>query len=190
MKRSVLFVDDEPQVLNAFKDALRKENLEIHTATSGKQGLEVLALQRVDVIISDEQMPGMSGSEFLSLARRIYPDTIRIILTGQASLDAAIRAINEGEVYRFLAKPCNLVDLSFTIRQALQTKDLARESAKLLVKSREQQALLTDLEREHPGITEVKRDSGGVLVLDEGDIGIDDLLDEIRTEVGSDESDR
>jgi two-component system probable response regulator PhcQ len=73
----------------------------------------------VDVVISDEKMPGMSGSEFLSLVRQEYPDTIRIILTGYGSLESAIRAINEGEIYRLFTKPCNVIDLAITIRLAL-----------------------------------------------------------------------
>jgi len=133
--------------------------------------------------VSDEQMPGMSGSVFLGLVREKYPDTIRIILTGQASLDAAIRAINEGEVYRFLTKPCNPVDLSFTIHNALQMKALVQESAKLLTRTRGQKALLDDLEMEHPGMTDVKRDASGAILLEEEDIDIDHLLEEIRSEL-------
>jgi DNA-binding NtrC family response regulator len=188
MKHKILFVDDEPQVLGGLKNALRKEPYEMLTATSGPQALEVLSSQPIDVVVSDEQMPGMSGSELLSLVRHKYPDTVRIILTGQASLDAAIRAINEGEVYRFLTKPCSPVDLAFTIRHALQLKNLARESSQLLMKTRKQQAVLRDLEKEYPGITEVKRDPTGAMILEEENIDIDDLINEIRDELRQDPS--
>jgi len=115
--------------------------------------------------------------------RQRYPQTIRIILTGQASLDAAIVAINEGEIYRFLTKPCHSADLAVTIRQALQVKDLTRQSAKLLTKARKQQKILDELERENPGITEISTDTDGVFLLETEVIDLDHLLDEIRTEV-------
>ncbi len=183
MKHTILLVDDEPQVLEALRTALHKAPYEILTATSGMEGMDILSRHRVDVVVSDERMPGMTGSVFLGMVLRKYPDSIRIILTGQASLDAAIRAINEGGVYRFLTKPCNPVDLSFTIHHALQMRDLARESARLLARTREQQALLDDLEKQYPGITRVGRDPSGAIVLDDEDIDTDYLLDEIRTEL-------
>lgn len=188
MKRIVLFVDDDPDVLRGLKAALRKEPYDIVTASSAQAGLDVLSRRRVDVVISDERMPGMSGSEFLSKVRQLHPDSVRIMLTGQASLDATIKAINEGEVYRFLTKPCNSADLAVTIRQALQARELARESAKLLRKARRQSTCLSDLEEEYPGITNVRRDSCGALLLDEGEVDIDKLLEEIRDEVQSDPS--
>lgn len=164
-KHKILFVDDEPEVLSALKNVFHRGPYEIVTAGSGREGLAVLAGQPVDVVVSDERMPGMSGTEFLSAVRRSWPETIRIVLTGQASMDAAIRAINEGEVYRFLTKPCNPVDLSYTIRHALQLKDLMRESAKLLSMSRRRNTVLDSLELAYPGITRVDRDSAGAIVL-------------------------
>jgi two-component system probable response regulator PhcQ len=107
MPRRVLFVDDEPHVTESLKRALRKEPYEVLSANSADEALEVLARQPVDVVISDEKMPGMQGSEFLAVVCKQYPETIRIIMTGHGSIEAAIRAINEGEIYRFLTKPCN-----------------------------------------------------------------------------------
>ena len=116
---TVLLVDDEPNVTDALKRLLRQEPYEILTAISAAAAQELLERNHVDVVISDEQMPGMSGSVFLSGVRKQYPHTIRMVLSGQASLEAAVRAINEGEVYRFFLKPCNATDLVITIRQAL-----------------------------------------------------------------------
>lgn len=175
---SVLFVDDEEGILKGFMLGLRKEPYKILTAISASDALEILSESRVDVVVSDERMPGMSGSELLSEIRRKYPDVIRIMLTGQISLEAAINAINEGEVYRLLTKPCSLVDLSCTIRQALQIKRLANESHRLLKKTRGQQDLLTDLEESHPGITQVQTDTKGAVILD----NIDSLIKEIENE--------
>jgi len=85
MARKVLFVDDELHVTEGLKRALRKEPYEIMSANSADKALEILARQPVDIVVSDEKMPGMSGSEFLTVVCRKYPDTIRIILTGHAS---------------------------------------------------------------------------------------------------------
>lgn len=179
-KRSnVLFVDDEPHILGGLRDALRKFPFTILTATGGAQALSLLESQEVDAVVSDERMPGMTGSEFLSIVRQKHPQTIRIILTGQASLPAAIRAINEGEVYRFLTKPCAAVDLAVTIQRALQLRNLARESARLLARTREQDRILLELEDKHPGISAVKRGQDGAIEVD--DIAdIDELVRQIE----------
>ena len=92
----------------------------------------ILAGNDIDVVVSDERMPGMTGSQFLSEVRKQWPNTIRMILSGQADLEAAVRAINEGEVYRFLLKPCHPKDLQMTILQGLQHKKLVAQSRRLL----------------------------------------------------------
>lgn len=178
---TVLFVDDEPQILGGLRDALRRYPFTTLLATSGIQALELLQTTDVDVVVSDERMPGMSGSEFLSQVRLRRPQTIRIILTGQASLESAIRAINEGEVYRFFTKPCNHVDLATTIQRAIQLRNLARESALLLAKSRAQDKALRDLEGRYPGISDVKRTGDGVITLEDATT-IDDLINQMELE--------
>jgi two-component system, probable response regulator PhcQ len=183
MAYTILFVDDEPLVTQALKRALHKEPYRILSANSAAQALEILARQSVDVVISDEMMPGMLGSEFLAVVYRDYPDTIRIILTGHANLKTAVRAINEGHIYRFLTKPCNEVELSVTLRQALQQKELMAKSRQLLHTVKHQYAILEDLEKAHPGITSVDRDSTGVIVLDEAETDLDGLIEEMQAEV-------
>jgi len=128
---TVLFVDDELAVLTGLKRALWKEPYLILTADSGAKALEVLAGTPVDVVISDERMPSMSGSAFLARVRELYPAIMRIMLTGEAGLPAAVRAINEGPLYRFLNKPLAPSELARTIRQALQMKALAEQSKDL-----------------------------------------------------------
>jgi len=132
---------------------------------------------------SDERMPGMSGSEFLAVVHQKYPTVISIILTGQASLEAAIRAINEGEIYRFLTKPCKGAELIVTLRHALQMKQLKEESQRLLAISRKQKSLLISLEQEHPGITKVNRTIDGRIIIDDNDLDISDLTTQIQHEV-------
>jgi DNA-binding NtrC family response regulator len=179
----VLFVDDEEALLEAMQVAMRKEPFEIVTASSAAQALEILATRAVDVVISDERMPGMPGSEFLSLVRQKFPDTIRLILTGQASLEAATRAINEGEIYRFLMKPCPLAVMAVTVKDALALRGLKRESSRLLATVKQQRVLLEDLEKDHPGITHVEKNLDGCIVLDVDDYDVDALISEIRAEL-------
>jgi len=179
---TVLLVDDEPNVTDALKRALRREPYEILTATSGAAALELLGRHHVDVVISDEQMPGMSGSVFLSAVRKQFPHTIRMILSGQASLEAAVRAINEGEVYRFFLKPCNPSDLAFTVQQALVHKRLEEQSRRLLRKYQRQASALARLEHQSPEIMRLDTDEQGAVVVDESDAECDvnELLSQIE----------
>jgi len=182
-KNRILFVDDEPNVTSALKRALRREPYEILSAISAKEGLEILARDPIDVVVSDEKMPGMSGSAFLGEICRKYPDTIRIMLTGQASLEAAIRAINEGEVYRFFTKPCNDADLAVTIRHALQQRDLVRQSRRLLRVCQEQAIALEELERQNPGLTRLETDKSGAIIVEEIKGDPEDLIRQIEREI-------
>jgi two-component system probable response regulator PhcQ len=167
---TVLLVDDEPKILSGLRVALRKYPFDILTADSAQAALALLDEQPVDVLVSDEQMPQVSGSQLLAIVRQQHPRTVRIILTGHASLDAAVRAINEGEVYRFLTKPCNPVELAVTIQQGVQLRELAQQSSRLLSRAQQQQAVLRDLESRHPGISELKVDAGGAILLEAGDV--------------------
>jgi len=187
MSHKILFVDDEPRVTKGLKHALFEEDYKILTANSGPEALEILRREPVDVIVSDEKMPGMSGTLLLSVIRRDYPDTVRIMLTGQASLEVAVRAINSGEIYRFLMKPCNGTDLAITIRQALQQRELLVESRKLLKMARQQSEYIKQLEASHPGIMEVKRDATGTIIIDDPAKDVDELIQEINTEVKNSE---
>lgn len=124
MPHTVLLVDDEPNVLAGLQRVFYREGYEILCANSGNEALNILRTKPVDVVISDQDMPGMTGTAFLAKVREEFPETIRFILTGKATLDHAIQAINTGAVSRFFTKPCNNIDLTVAIRQALQQKDL------------------------------------------------------------------
>jgi len=167
MRHSVLIVDDEPIITDMLKNVFSREPYGIITAASAEEALTILVREQVDVVISDEKMPGMPGSEFLSIVRQKYPDTIRMVLTGHGSLQSAIQAINEGKIYRFFTKPCNVFDLAITIRQALQQRDLMKESKRLLKMVKRQSALIEALEEQYPGITQVKRDVRGKIIIDD-----------------------
>ena len=184
----ILLLDDEPNVTAGLKRALHNEPWKILTAATVGGAFDILARESVDVIVSDERMPGMSGSQFLAEARKKHPNAIRMILSGQANLEAAVHAINEGEVYRFLLKPCNPADLRVTIRQALEHKQLVELSRKLLREYEKKQALLDELERANPGITRIDTDASGAICLDEEDdelaTDLADLLKEMQAHVG------
>src|SRR3984885_1383580 len=106
MNQRVLFVDDEPNVLEGIQRTLRKQ-VELQTASSGAEALRLIAeTGPFALVISDMRMPAMNGAQFLAKVREQEPDTVRMILSGHADLDATIAAVNEGHIYRFLSKPC------------------------------------------------------------------------------------
>jgi len=183
MSHKVLLVDDEVNVLDGLRRALCEEPYEIVTAMSGEEALSILEETSIDVVVSDHDMPGMTGVELLSRVHTFYPDTVRFMLTGKATLDVAIEAINKGAIGRFLTKPCNGVDLAVTIRHALMQKDLAAETRRLLKKVREQSVVLEDLERSHPGITRIERDEHGATSIDDVPEDLDDLIRASRKEL-------
>jgi response regulator RpfG family c-di-GMP phosphodiesterase len=104
-QRTLLLVDDEPGIRAALTRMLRPDGYRILTAATGSEGLEVLAVNQVQVIISDQRMPGMSGTEFLNTVKELYPDTVRIILSGYTDLAVVTESVNRGAVFKFLTKP-------------------------------------------------------------------------------------
>jgi DNA-binding NtrC family response regulator len=185
-KSKLLLVDDEPNLTAALVRSLDRNQFEIFTADSAQKGLLILAGNDIDVVVSDERMPGMTGSEFLTEVRKRWPSTIRMILSGQADLEAAVRAINEGEVYRFLLKPCHPTELQMTILQGLQHKKLVTQSRKLLQEHQKNVNILDELEKANPGITKVDMDEDGAIVMDEDSGGGEDvqsLLDDLEREM-------
>jgi two-component system, probable response regulator PhcQ len=184
MADTILIVDDEPAVTMGLRRSLRNEPYEIESRNSAKDALRLLGKKRVDVVISDEQMPGMSGSEFLSIVCRDYPDTIRIILTGHTNMDAIVKSINEGEIYRFLMKPCGRDELRITIRQALEQRQLRLLGRKALHTLQHQASMLKALEAQCPGVTSVERDETGVIILDDMHDNLDVLTQELTEILG------
>lgn len=116
--RTVLVVDDESNIQSAIQRLLRPERYRVLTAGSALEGLDLLAMNRVQVILSDQRMPGMSGTEFLDRVKELHPHTVRIILSGQADLAAVTSALNGGALYKFLSKPWDDDQLREQIRDA------------------------------------------------------------------------
>lgn len=130
-KRTLLLVDDEDSIVSSLKRLLRRDGYDIVTASSGPQGLQRLAEHEVDVILSDQRMPGMTGVEFLRRAKELYPQTIRMVLSGYTELQSITDAINEGAIYKFLTKPWNDEMVREHIKEAFQQKEMADENLRL-----------------------------------------------------------
>jgi CheY-like chemotaxis protein len=129
----ILCVDDEENILKAIVRSLRK-GYDITTAGSGREALDVLARAEAPfpVIVSDMRMPGMNGAAFLEEARRIHPDSVRLLLTGYADLDTVIAAVNKGHIHRFLGKPCPAETLHHALQDALRQHELVTGERVLL----------------------------------------------------------
>jgi DNA-binding NtrC family response regulator len=130
MDIGVLYVDDEVNNLNSFKAAFRRD-FNIYTASSAKEGRKILDNNEIGVIITDQRMPGMTGIEFLESIIAIYPDTIRILLTGFSDINAVMDAINRGQVYKYLVKPWQNDELKMYIENALEIYNLRKENKEL-----------------------------------------------------------
>ncbi len=132
MNEQVLFVDDEVNVLRAYKRALRKQ-FRLHTAASGREALEKLDEgNRFAVIVSDMRMPEMDGVTLLARFHQLSPDTVRIMLTGNSDQETAVKAVNEGDIFRFLNKPCPPEKLAEAIQAGLQQHRLITAERELL----------------------------------------------------------
>ena len=118
--QTLLVVDDEPHILTSISRLLRREGFQILTAQSPAEAFEHLAKHSVQVVLSDQRMPDMSGTEFFARVRQLYPDTIRIVLTGYTDLDSVTGAINRGAIYKFLTKPWDDDQLREQIREAFR----------------------------------------------------------------------
>ncbi len=167
MEDNILIVGDEIRIVSAIRRALIDEPYDVLSAGSGTEGLKVLESMPVKVVISDERMPGMTGSEFLGIVKRRYPRVIRIMLTGHASLEAAMKAVNDGEIYRFFTKPWNDLELRLAVRSALERFNLEEENRRLLGIVKRQAMELKVLEKRYPEITKLQRDERGNIVVDD-----------------------
>ena len=132
-KDVILFVDDEENILKSIKRSLIDEPYKILLANSGKEALDILSKNIVSVIVTDMRMPEMNGIELLEIVKKLYPNIVRIVLTGYAHVSTLIAAINSGQIYRYLIKPWKL-DSEFkpTLKQALEYHKLISERNEII----------------------------------------------------------
>jgi response regulator RpfG family c-di-GMP phosphodiesterase len=123
-QHTVLFVDDEENILHSLNRLLRKEGYRILTAGCGTDGLDILKENDVHLVVTDQRMPGMSGTEFLAKVKEKYPEVMRIVLSGYTEVDSITESINKGHIYKFMLKPWNDQNLKLEIKQALEQYDL------------------------------------------------------------------
>lgn len=131
--KNLLVIDDEPSILSSLRRQFRR-NYHVHIANSAQEGLEVMKKHPIQVIISDQRMPGMNGGEFFDKVKHEYPDATRLLLTGYADIQAVIEAINDGNIFRYITKPWDPVELDTIVREAfgrhnliVQNKDLVKQ---------------------------------------------------------------
>ncbi len=128
----VLLVDDEPRILTALRRTLQWDGYEILTANGPDEAIAIMNTDPVDVVLSDNMMPGMTGVELFERMHRQWPDTTRVMLTGLSDHEVALRALEQGAIFRFLTKPWDEVDLRITLRQAFAHRADKVESRHLL----------------------------------------------------------
>jgi response regulator RpfG family c-di-GMP phosphodiesterase len=148
---ALLFVDDEPGILSSLRRLFRPQGYRIYIAESGAAGLEILAKESIDLVISDMRMPEMDGATFLKEVRSRWPKVMRILLTGYADITSTVAAINHGEIYRYIAKPWDDNEIVTIVREALERMHLEKENQRLsaltLAQNDELKALNTSLEQ-------------------------------------------
>ena len=181
-KPRVLFVDDEPRVLSSMR-MLFRSSYEVYFADGGQKALDQLKIQPVDVIVSDQRMPGMTGIELLRAAREINPHAMRILLTGYSDLTAIIGSVNEGEIFRFVNKPWANEVLTSTVANAAAAARASRAVAQRASMQDTQPVPVFEaaVAAQPTAVVAPAADATGVLVLD------DDLAipGHIQTALGS-----
>lgn len=164
-KWSILIVDDDQYILDSLRRTLARDEFDLTCVNDPQSAIDLMSQEGFDLLLSDIDMPGISGHEVMKNAQRLQPKMIRVFVTGGAGMETAVRAINEGEVHRFVRKPFRAEDLRELVRAALDRKaelDLVSEASS---RTDRRKHLFEQLEIEHPGITEVKLDDDGVYLV-------------------------
>jgi DNA-binding NtrC family response regulator len=178
----VVCVDDDPDMLQAVTRCLRRLTADVRSTLSARQALEWIATLEVAVLVSDYEMPEMTGAKLAGEVKQIRPDTVRILLTGRRTLDTAIDGINQGEIFRFIQKPFDTDELRREVTAAIarhvelssinRDRDLVQRRARIEA----------ELEAEYPGIFDIVRDPDGAYLVEPGrwDDVVDPGFDAIR----------
>jgi DNA-binding NtrC family response regulator len=156
---TLLIVDDEAVILKSLRRIVRDDGYKVLTARDGEEALRIVSAEPVDVVLSDFDMPGMSGLDLMVRLRRNHPRVVRLLLTGRATVATAVGAINDGEVFRFLTKPWDMAELREVLRQAAGRATETRNAGSPGGPN-DRSARLLALETDHPGITQVGLENG------------------------------
>jgi two-component system, probable response regulator PhcQ len=163
--RTILVVDDEEQVRTALTRLLEREGYTVTAAEGPTEALEILRQQPIKLVISDQNMPDMSGLQFFKLIRERHPYVCRIMLTADPERDTIIRAINEGEVYRFIPKPWSNTMLRITVHFAFEEIQLQEENRRLVQALRRQLQFVRALDRNFPYLSAMAKQEEAELML-------------------------
>ncbi|ODS23401.1 hypothetical protein AB835_08935 [Candidatus Endobugula sertula] len=148
-QKTILFVDDERANLNTIKRLFRTENCRVLIAESGEQGLELLAQEKVHLVVSDERMPGMTGAKFLTKVRSLYPHIIRMVMSGYADIAAVVESINKAQISYFFTKPWDTDKLKrVTLHYLNIAGQLADENSTDLCNIHQLQAIIYEQQQE------------------------------------------
>lgn len=180
-KPLVVCVDDDEAMLSTVQRCLKREPWEVRATLSASEALGWIASDEVAVLVSDYEMPEMTGAQLAGHARRVRPETVRILLTGKRNLETAVDGINQGEVFKFLNKPFENAKLLDAVRTGIErNRELLALSGDRERRIR-REALRTALEAEYPGISQVTRGADDVLVVtadpwrDAAELGLEGL---------------
>ena len=153
----IVCVDDDEAMLNTVVRCLKREQIDIRFTLSANEALGWIAKEEVAVVISDYEMPGMTGAQLAGHAKRIRPETVRILLTGKRTLETALDGINQGEIFKFLNKPFDSEQLRGAVRAGVQRNRELLEMSGDRQRRERREALRAALEAEYPGISQVTR---------------------------------
>jgi len=163
-----MLVDDEENVLRALERSLHRAGpYQIIKCAGPKAALEILEKEKVDVVVSDHLMPDMKGMDFLVEVRKLHPHVVRILLTGHADVEVAIQGINSGKLFRFLTKPWDDEELRAIVQKAMELSRVQRNSRAVIAELKQQEDAKKNLESKYPGISQVKRDKNGTIIIED-----------------------
>jgi len=165
----ILVVDDDPDILETIRVSLESEGYAVTAVERPTDALELLRDQPIKLVISDHNMPDMTGVEFFRLIRERHPHVCRIMLTADPNRETIIRAVNEGEIYRFIPKPWDNTMLRVTVYFAFEAIQLEEENRRLLRALHRQLQFVRTLERDFPYLAALARQEEAELLLAQAD---------------------
>ncbi|MBN1556411.1 MAG: response regulator [Phycisphaerae bacterium] len=165
---TLILVDDDAKVLSSLKRmfTLAQTPYTCFFAASAKEAYDIATRRKIDLILTDYQMPRESGVDLIRKVSRLYPDVVCMILSGKTDFTMAVEIINQAVVHKFIAKPWNDAELLQTIAGALRERDLTRENRNLRMQMKKMMQVIQEMESSHPGITKLERDIDGAIIID------------------------